>query len=108
MDKKMVSMLLEFEFWSFPGAWRPARDLSELELGALPSPFPPFAPVTSVFIRVHLWLFPFDLALVSARSSRLCGELISNHSVNSSGFFLSHFSVPNFSVSRLNSPLRLL
>src|SRR5436309_607964 len=37
-------------------AWWPARDstredfrsLSELVLGALPSPFPPFAPVTSV------------------------------------------------------------
>src|SRR5437867_255667 len=75
---------------------------------AVISPFPPFAPVNSVLICVHLWLFPFDLALVSPRSSRLCGEIISNHSVNSSGFFLSHFSVPNFSVSQLNSPLHLL
>src|SRR5207247_193247 len=33
----------------------------------------------------------FDLALVSPRSSRLCGEIISNHSVNSSGFFLPIF-----------------
>src|SRR5207244_13132328 len=94
--------VLGFGAWDFSGAWWPARDstredfrsLSELELGALPSPFPPFAPVTSVFICVCLLSFHF--ALFSLCSSCLCGEFISIHSFYSFCFFLSLFSVSYF------------